>query len=328
MTTPAANKFFSSRALLLTTTVLVAAVLAVIIFFVGSKIFGENDGLASDQETRNVANSATTLPTGTFAAASLDSETNTATNATELTATTLPIAGSETSTNITKPANSPETPKGTASTSQPTNTRPVTPQPDNGKPYMHITFDDGPHELTIYVLNMLAKHNVQATFFIQGQTLEQKPEIARQALNAGHAIGNHSYKHDGWKTIGISAAKADMIKTQGVIQNTLGITPSCARAPFGDDSPEVVAALAELGMDHWEWDLDPKEWESGRDGRLKNLLDNPSSVPKLTNTDGYILLLHDSHPSLQSAIDTLDAWIAANKDNYQFTAIPGCLNYQ
>lgn len=67
---------------------------------------------------------------------------------------------------------------------------------------VYLTFDDGPTpEVTEWVLNTLAKHNVKATFFCLGKNVEQHPELYRKIIEAGHKVGNHSYSHlKGWRT--------------------------------------------------------------------------------------------------------------------------------
>ncbi|HZD08182.1 MAG TPA: polysaccharide deacetylase family protein, partial [Candidatus Limnocylindrales bacterium] len=56
---------------------------------------------------------------------------------------------------------------------------------------MALTFDDGPNDPhTMHLLDVLARHNAKATFFLIGKYVRQRPEIARAILAAGHEIGN------------------------------------------------------------------------------------------------------------------------------------------
>ena len=69
-----------------------------------------------------------------------------------------------------------------------------------GQPVLHLTFDDGPCEDTPYLLDVLAKSDLKATFFCLGQQIEKYPKIFEQIKEEGHSIGNHGYAHlDGWK---------------------------------------------------------------------------------------------------------------------------------
>ena len=65
-----------------------------------------------------------------------------------------------------------------------------------------LSFDDGPiPEVTPWVLSQLKKHNALATFFCIGANIEKHPDIFRQIISEGHAVGNHTYDHvNGWKT--------------------------------------------------------------------------------------------------------------------------------
>lgn len=67
---------------------------------------------------------------------------------------------------------------------------------------LYLTFDDGPiPEITPWVLEILANYSAKATFFMIGENVVRHPAIFQQVLNAGHAIGNHTFRHlNGWKT--------------------------------------------------------------------------------------------------------------------------------
>src|SRR5580692_11309137 len=59
-----------------------------------------------------------------------------------------------------------------------------------------LTFDDGPNpEWTPRLLDILAAHEVRATFFVVGQYAHTEPALVRRIAAAGHLIGNHSWTH-------------------------------------------------------------------------------------------------------------------------------------
>ncbi|MGL4991716.1 MAG: polysaccharide deacetylase family protein [Sarcina sp.] len=66
------------------------------------------------------------------------------------------------------------------------------------KKEIYLTFDDGPSEYTNKVLDILTKYDVHATFFVLGESLENKgsDEILKNTILKGHAIANHTYTHD------------------------------------------------------------------------------------------------------------------------------------
>src|SRR4051812_7028333 len=59
-----------------------------------------------------------------------------------------------------------------------------------------LTYDDGPNDPhTLHLLDVLAKHNVKATFFLVGRHIQQRPDIVRRIHVEGHEIGNHTQTH-------------------------------------------------------------------------------------------------------------------------------------
>src|SRR5271156_1727645 len=65
-----------------------------------------------------------------------------------------------------------------------------------GSKQIALTYDDGPNDPhTLKLLEVLAKHNVRATFFMIGRYVRQRPDIARVVAQAGHVIGNHPFTH-------------------------------------------------------------------------------------------------------------------------------------
>src|SRR5699024_1586797 len=59
-----------------------------------------------------------------------------------------------------------------------------------------LTFDDGPDpRFTPQILDLLAEHDIQATFFVTGARAEAYPELLQRIVNEGHVVGNHTYGH-------------------------------------------------------------------------------------------------------------------------------------
>lgn len=68
-------------------------------------------------------------------------------------------------------------------------------KPEKGK-MIYLTFDDGPiPEITPWVLDLLDRYNVKATFFCVGDNVEKHPDIFNQLIDRGHQIGNHTFNH-------------------------------------------------------------------------------------------------------------------------------------
>lgn len=96
-----------------------------------------------------------------------------------------------------------------------------------------LTFDDGPSEGTLPLLDLLGQYHVPATFFQCGLNVERLPEIARLVHAAGHEIGNHSHTHPRFYFRSASFIDAEWSRAQEAIEQTTGFSPSLLRAPFG-----------------------------------------------------------------------------------------------
>ena len=61
---------------------------------------------------------------------------------------------------------------------------------------VYLTFDDGPiPEVTPWVLDLLDKHEIKATFFMVGDNIRKHPDIFQMVVERGHRIGNHTFNH-------------------------------------------------------------------------------------------------------------------------------------
>ncbi len=68
--------------------------------------------------------------------------------------------------------------------------------PSKEEKVIYLTFDDGPiPEVTPWVLDLLDKYNIKATFFCVGDNVRKHPEVYQEVLDRGHQVGNHSFNH-------------------------------------------------------------------------------------------------------------------------------------
>jgi peptidoglycan/xylan/chitin deacetylase (PgdA/CDA1 family) len=67
---------------------------------------------------------------------------------------------------------------------------------------VYLTFDDGPiPEITPFILDILKKYQIKATFFCVGENIKKNPHLFQRILQEGHQVGNHTYNHlKGWET--------------------------------------------------------------------------------------------------------------------------------
>lgn len=109
---------------------------------------------------------------------------------------------------------------------------------------LYLTFDDGPHpKLTPWVLEVLAKHDTKALFFMIGDNVRKFPAVAKQVAAAGHLVGNHSFSHlNGWKSPNHLYLQ-DVQRAQSLIEDTLGSSPIHFRPPYGKIGYRQAKAL-------------------------------------------------------------------------------------
>ncbi len=97
-----------------------------------------------------------------------------------------------------------------------------------------LTFDDGPHPIyTPQILDLLAKHDARATFFVVGHQTEAHPELVQRVLAEGHQVGNHSWSHQRMVLKSPSWVRDELERTDTLLRD-LGVPePIHFRAPFG-----------------------------------------------------------------------------------------------
>jgi peptidoglycan/xylan/chitin deacetylase (PgdA/CDA1 family) len=103
---------------------------------------------------------------------------------------------------------------------------------------VYLTFDDGPTpELTLQILEILRRFQVQATFFCVGENVMRYPALFQKIIDEGHGVGNHSFNHlNAWK-IDAKSYIANVNKAAEYIPSRL------FRPPYGKISPGLIKQL-------------------------------------------------------------------------------------
>ena len=164
---------------------------------------------------------------------------------------------------------------------------PVISRGNTGKNFVALTFDDGPTEPTTrQILDLLDKYAVKATFFVSGVNALKHPEIIREIIARGHAIGNHSFHHNPLLMLGsYHYLYQEIFRTQEVLQK-MGVNTLVFRPPVGIISPKLPSVLNKLGM--FCLNFSCRAFDAGN-RRVKNL---GSRILKKVKADD-IILLHD-----------------------------------
>jgi peptidoglycan/xylan/chitin deacetylase (PgdA/CDA1 family) len=149
-----------------------------------------------------------------------------------------------------------------------------------------LTFDDGPSPDTEGVLDILAEHNLSATFFMVGRQVETFPGIARRVFAEGHEVGNHSYSHPHYLFQQASRTHDQVKRAQDVIARTIGARPRLARPPYGVRTPAYFGAARALGLLTVQWDVAGFDWKRTNPRQIADTV-----LCKVRA--GSIILLHD-----------------------------------
>src|ERR1700752_5325268 len=110
-----------------------------------------------------------------------------------------------------------------------------------GTKQLALTYDDGPNDPhTLRLLEGLAKHNVRATFFVIGRYVQQRPDIVREIVKAGHVIGNHTFTHPLLTFKSAPEVRRELTDCRSAIQDVIGESSNLFRPPFGGRRPAVL----------------------------------------------------------------------------------------
>jgi peptidoglycan/xylan/chitin deacetylase (PgdA/CDA1 family) len=153
-----------------------------------------------------------------------------------------------------------------------------------------LTFDDGPDpKWTPRILATLAHHKAKATFFLVGKKAEEHPEVVRAILEAGHAVGLHSYAHDRLFALRRERrVREDLERGLEVLEKLTGQRPTLFRPPIGHTNPAIARVVDSLDLTVVGWSA------AGRDGLESARVEDVVSRIRRDLREGTIVLLHDA----------------------------------
>ena len=171
----------------------------------------------------------------------------------------------------------------------------------SNKKVAHLTFDDGPSDNTLKLLDVLDKYNAKATFFVVYK--EGFDNVYKEIVNRGHVLANHTYSHNYKKIYSSAEAFIEDVETlDNKLKKITGKDPSkILRFPGGsnmgymnghdDISQSIFKALENRGYTYFDWNVDSSDATKmtlDKESIVKSVLDGSSNV----NTAN--ILMHDT----------------------------------
>ncbi|KAF2336404.1 polysaccharide deacetylase family protein [Flavobacterium daemonense] len=181
-----------------------------------------------------------------------------------------------------------------------------------------LTFDDGPSEFTLEVLELLKKYNAKATFFCIGKNIEKHPEILKQVIAEGHLVGNHSYSHSKFFDFyNANKITEELQKTDELLEKFTSKKINFFRPPYGVTTPSIRRALKVTGHKVIGWNI------RSLDGGTKNQDLILNRIKKRVSPGG-IVLLHDTAPHSVLVLEQFLQFLQQN--NYEVVSVEELLS--
>jgi len=191
-----------------------------------------------------------------------------------------------------------------------------------GSKQLALTYDDGPNDPhTQRLLEVLARHKVHATFFLIGRYVQQRPDIVRELVKAGHLVGNHTFTHPllifkSARELGSQLEDCDRALTHAVGEHS-----NLFRPPFGGRRPAVLRIARRMGLEPIMWNVTGYDWNAtSAEGIERKVVSQVRG--------GNVILLHDGgHRDFGAdrsyTVAATDRLISRYKsEGYEFVTIP------
>jgi len=183
--------------------------------------------------------------------------------------------------------------------------------PRRGHSVVYLTFDDGPiPEVTPWVLDLLDRHDIKATFFMVGDNVRRHRDVFEEVKRRGHSYGNHTMHHlQGIKECTVKYLR-DITEADTLIGSTL------FRPPHGI----IYPGQARLIRNHYNivmYDLVTRDYSKRLTG--EQVLDNVRRYAR----NGSIIVFHDSlraRKNLRYALPRAIEWL--KDQGYDFLPLP------
>jgi peptidoglycan/xylan/chitin deacetylase (PgdA/CDA1 family) len=163
--------------------------------------------------------------------------------------------------------------------------------------HVALTFDDGPTSLTPGYLDVLARLDVRATFFVIGELCAARPDLVRAISDGGHELASHGYTHRRFTTLSRAELVNELTRTRALLPQTTG--RELVRPPYGAVSLTSLVTCAREGFTSVLWSLNSFDWQ------LQNASEIEKRLAMQAISPGEILLLHEGQSWTENALPAI-----------------------
>jgi peptidoglycan/xylan/chitin deacetylase (PgdA/CDA1 family) len=194
-----------------------------------------------------------------------------------------------------------------------------------------LTFDDGPNpDETPKLMELLARHDAKATFFLIGKWSEREPALIRELVAAGHAIGNHTHTHPTMPAHGAARIREELrrcresVEASGERFSTID-GAALMRPPYGRRRPGTLRTMRAEGYVPVTWSITGYDWRAHTTAKR---------ITKrcLRSQEGDIILLHDGSNTEPAAdrhksVETVEALLEHFAPRgFEFVTVPALVD--
>lgn len=185
-----------------------------------------------------------------------------------------------------------------------------------------LTYDDGPGKYTDDLLDYFKEQGVKATFFVIDYNAKNYKSLLARMVAEGHAVGNHSNKHDNLKKMTTKQQIRDAIEDcNKTIESATGQKVTVMRPPGGNYDDLVKQVAKEMGMAIINWQVDTLDWKSKDPEQIMQIAFDKTSNYSIR--DGSIVLMHDIYQTTFEATKQMVPRL--KQEGYTFVTVPELL---
>ncbi|TCT20342.1 polysaccharide deacetylase [Melghiribacillus thermohalophilus] len=156
-----------------------------------------------------------------------------------------------------------------------------------------LTFDDGPSAYTEEIVQILNKHNVEASFFFVGNRVHHYKESVKLVHNHGYTIGIHGHTHTLLSSLNRERQKEEIVNAKRAIEAITGEEVRYLRPPYGGYNKDTLEIMKEQQLQLVQWNQDLKDWGIEAKDELMQRLHH-------SNPSGGIYVLHETAVTVEA----------------------------